>query len=182
MPTCAVWPGQIAAGTRSRRIAVTMDLFPTICAAAAAEWKQTIDGQSILPTLLGQEPLDVERDVFFHRREGNLRYAGLTIQALRRGDWKLVRNSPFAPVELYNLKDDPREQRDLSKEKPRVFRRAGLDRRGRHRAQADRRSHAGHRRYRGDPRSETPARRRLHRAVGNLLGRTPVLALSYARA
>jgi arylsulfatase A-like enzyme len=122
VPTCAVWPGQIAAGTRSRQVAVTMDLFPTICEAADAEWKQTIDGQSILPTLLGQESLDVERDIFFHRREGNLRYAGLTIQALRRGDWKLVRNSPFAPIELYNLKDDPREQRDLSKQKPKVFR------------------------------------------------------------
>jgi len=122
VPTCAVWPGQIAAGTRSSQIAVTMDLFPTICAAADAEWKQAIDGQSILPTLLGQEPPDVERDIFFHRREGNLRYAGLTIQALRRGDWKLVRNSPFTPIELYNLKDDPREQHDLSKEKPKIFR------------------------------------------------------------
>ena len=72
--------------------------------------------------MLGHGPPDVERDVFFHRREGNLRYAGLTIQALRRGDWKLIRNSPFVPVELYNLKDDPQEQRDLSKEEPIIFR------------------------------------------------------------
>jgi arylsulfatase A-like enzyme len=118
VPTCAVWPGKIAAGSRSQQIALTMDLFPTVCAAAAAPWKQTIDGQSILPTLLGTEQPVLARDVFFHRREGNMRYGGLTIQALRRGDWKLVRNSPFAPLELYDLSTDPREQRDLSQEEP----------------------------------------------------------------
>ncbi len=118
VPTCAVWPGKIAAGSRSQQVALTMDLFPTICAAAHAPWKQTIDGQSILPTLLGREQPALTRDVYFHRREGNMRYGGLTIQAVRRGDWKLVRNSPFAPGELFDLSQDPREERDLSKEEP----------------------------------------------------------------
>ena len=55
-----------------------------------------------------------DRDLFFHRREGGERYQGLTIQAVRRGDWKLLQNSPFAPLELYNLAADPEEQMDLA--------------------------------------------------------------------
>jgi arylsulfatase A-like enzyme len=36
--------------------------------------------------------------------------------AVRQGDWKLVYNSPFAPLEMYNLKTDPLEEHDLLKE------------------------------------------------------------------
>ena len=41
---------------------------------------------------------------------------------MRRGNWKLVRNSPFDPIELYNLADDPLESSDLSKQRPDVVR------------------------------------------------------------
>jgi arylsulfatase A-like enzyme len=91
-----------------------MDLFPTLLEAARVSPGHRIDGRSFLPTLLGREQPPEERDLFFHRREGNPRFQGLTIAALRRGDWKLVRNSPFAPLELYNLAEDPREERDLA--------------------------------------------------------------------
>jgi arylsulfatase A-like enzyme len=58
-----------------------------------------------------QEP---PRDLYWTRREGNPRYQGKTIDAVRSGDWKLVHNSPFGPLELFNLADDPYEQRDLA--------------------------------------------------------------------
>ena len=36
------------------------------------------------------------------------------INAVIRGDWKLLQNSPFAPQELYNLTEDPVEQNNLA--------------------------------------------------------------------
>ena len=81
-----------------------------------------IDGRSILPTLLGQPQITDDRDLFFHRREGGDRYGGLTIHAVQRDGWKLLQNSPFAPLELYNLRDDPGEQNELSQERKQEFR------------------------------------------------------------
>jgi arylsulfatase A-like enzyme len=114
VPACVVWPKRVAAGTKSDRLVVTMDLYPTLCEAAGVKIGHTIDGISFLATLLGQHQSLPERDVFFHRREGGAAFGGLAIRAVRRGDWKLVQNSPFAPLELYNLGEDPLEEHDLS--------------------------------------------------------------------
>ena len=121
VPTCIVWPNVIAANTTTNRRALTIDLFPTLCEIAQTEVPNKIDGISLLPTLLGKEQITNDRDFFYHRREGGTRYGGLTTNAIRRGEWKLLRNSPFAPLELYNLKADPLEQTDLANKAPRQF-------------------------------------------------------------
>jgi arylsulfatase A-like enzyme len=118
VPGCVVWPSHIEPAGRSDLMVLTMDLYPTVCAAAGVKFNHEIDGRSFLPTLLGESVEYQPRDTFFHRREGGQRYGGLIINAIRRGEWKLLQNSPFAPQELYNLKDDPREQHDLAKENP----------------------------------------------------------------
>ena len=48
-----------------------------------------------------------------------------TIQALRFGDWKAVRNGPGEPIELYNLKSDSAEANDLAAVSPALVRQAG---------------------------------------------------------
>ena len=62
-----------------------------------------------------------DRDLYFHRREGNQRYQGLITNAMIRGDWKLIYNSPFAPLELYNLRTDPFEKVNQAAKNPAKF-------------------------------------------------------------
>jgi arylsulfatase A-like enzyme len=90
-----------------------MDLFPTVLEATGVERPQMIDGVSLLPTLLGKQQA-LKRPLFFVRREGGRAYLGKSIDAVIDGDWKLVHNSPFGPLELFNLRDDPGETRNLA--------------------------------------------------------------------
>ena len=118
VPACAVWPGHIPPGSRTDRVALTMDLMPTLLRAAGAAPPEGIEGRSFLPTLLGKTQPPETRYLFFPRREGG-QYQGKTIEAVLHGDWKLLRNRPGAPLELYNLKDDPQEKTNLAAATPR---------------------------------------------------------------
>jgi arylsulfatase A-like enzyme len=121
VPAIAVWPRRIAPGTKTEFRAMTMDLFPTLQAAAGLEPPKDINGVSILPTLLGQSQPELRSHWFFRRREGGTQYGGKTIEAVIHGDWKLLQNSPFAPQELYNLKQDPKEENNLINKEPQVY-------------------------------------------------------------
>ena len=121
VPMCAVWPDHIPPGSQSDRVALTMDLFPTICEAAGANFDQPIDGQSILPTLLGKPQPPEDRLLFWVRLEGGRRYQGKPYYCVRHGDWKLLQNDASEPYRLYNLTDDPQETTDLAQRRPEVF-------------------------------------------------------------
>ncbi|MFI5378720.1 MAG: sulfatase [Tepidisphaerales bacterium] len=114
VPFAARWPGRIAPGSRSERPSLTMDMFPTALEAAGAALPSGIDGLSLLGTLRGEDGPEPRRHLYFVRREGGPAYGGKTIEALRQGDWKVLQDSPFAPIELYNLKDDPLEATNLA--------------------------------------------------------------------
>jgi arylsulfatase A-like enzyme len=123
VPLCAAWPGRIAAGSASDRVAMTMDLFATVCEAAGAEYDAaSIDARSILPTLTGREQPPEDRFLFWVRLEGG-GYQGRPYYAARHGDWKLYQNRADEPFRLVNLKDDPAEERDRSADEPEVYRR-----------------------------------------------------------
>jgi len=122
VPTCAVWPGKIEPGSVCDRVAMTMDLFPTVCEAASGKrvlHDTSIDGRSILPTLLGKDQPPEDRTLFWVRLEGG-GYRGEPYYAARRGDWKLYQDRAEEPMRLVNLADDPTETTDLAKEHPKI--------------------------------------------------------------
>ena len=121
VPAIASWPGRIEPGTTSDHMALTMDIYATVLEAVGVDVTHYIDGVSFLDPLTGQGRDLPERYLFFSRREGGLRYNGKTIEAVRQGPWKLLQNTPFSPLELYNLDTDPRESTDLAETEPRVF-------------------------------------------------------------
>ena len=121
VPGAARLPGRIRPGSRTDRMTLTMDIFATACEAQGVRPPADIDGVSFWPTLLGQTEAEPKRDLYFVRREGGAAYGGKTIEAFRRGDWKLLQDSPFAPLELYDLKSDPKETTDLAAKERQIF-------------------------------------------------------------
>ncbi|MEP7365238.1 MAG: sulfatase [Acidobacteriota bacterium] len=111
VPGIVRWPGVIPARQTNSDIASTLDMFPTVCAAASLKLPtdRVYDGVNILSTLKGQAPSP--RNDFFYFR-GNM------LEAYREGSWKVRYarfDSPLKPEdaivpELFNLDDDPAEQ------------------------------------------------------------------------
>ena len=121
VPGVVRWPGVVKPGRRTDRLALTMDIFTTVCDVAAVKPPLGIDGESFLPTLRGEDTSNQDREVYFVRREGGAAYGGKTIEAVRSGKWKLLQDSPFAPLELYDLDADPMETTDLAGKNKKVF-------------------------------------------------------------
>jgi len=114
-PLVVRWKGHIAAGTTSERVTGFEDWLPTLLELAGGTPPPVLDGISFALTLLGQP--QPPRPFLYREHEG---YG--CQQAVRIGDWKGVRaklkKNPDAPLELYNLKDDISESKDVAKEHP----------------------------------------------------------------
>jgi len=113
VPFMVRWPAQIKAGSHSDYAGLNFDLFPTFLELAGRKPAADLDAVSLVPLLQGKT-IDMPRDLYFVRREGGGTYLGKSYEALIRGDWKLLQNNPFSPLELYNLKDDPQEKNNLA--------------------------------------------------------------------
>jgi arylsulfatase A-like enzyme len=113
VPFMIRWPAKIKPGSRSDYAGQVFDLFPTFLQLAGAKPAGNLDAVSLVPLFDGGE-IAGPRDLYFVRREGGFDYGGNSYDAIIRGDWKLLRNNPYSPLELYNLKEDPQETNDLA--------------------------------------------------------------------
>ena len=122
VPACAMWPGHIPEGHVTEQEAMLMDVFPTACEVAGVPLTHELEGRSIWPTLQGEKQDFSERILYWLRREGNQRFLGQCQRAVRLGDIKLLHNSPFEPLELYNLATDPLETTNSARTEGELFR------------------------------------------------------------
>jgi arylsulfatase A-like enzyme len=115
-PGIARWPGKIKAGVVSEQVWAFWDFLPTMAELTGQKPPPDMDGISILPALLQGKALEHPPLYFeFHER-------GFT-QAARLGDWKAVRLGTKKPIELYDLKTDIGEARDVAAQHPEVVKR-----------------------------------------------------------
>lgn len=117
VPFLVRWPGHIKPGSRSDYAGLNFDLFPTFLELAGVTPAADLDAVSLVPVFKGDR-LMPPRDLYFVRREGGAAYGGKSYEALIRGDWKLLQNDPFSPLELYHLKTDPQEKTNLAASNP----------------------------------------------------------------
>ena len=117
VPGIVEWPAGITPRV-SKYPASTMDIFPTLVEVARLDpdaINPVHDGISIAPVFRA-EPARREQPIGF--RAGGLAWLD--------NDYKLVRNydvAEDAPFELYNLAEDPSEERDLSAKQPEIAKR-----------------------------------------------------------
>lgn len=115
-----VWaPGRVPAGAVCDALASTMDLYPTLARLAGADLPadRVIDGRDITPLFHGEAGAKSPHEQFiYYVREGKT-------GGIRVGDWKLLVDVKAGPWNhtgeaLYNLAEDPSEQKDLAAERP----------------------------------------------------------------
>lgn len=104
-------PGRVPVQTL-RNIIYFPDVMPTLAAAAnaTAHLPQRLNGINVLPLFYGKA-VDTDNRLLYWEFPGKQR-------AARKGDWKCVTIKGNAPLELYNLKDDPTERHNLADQYP----------------------------------------------------------------
>ncbi len=114
VPACMVWEKSIKPGSSNDHTACTMDFYPTLCSIAGIKMDHQVDGVDLLPGIISGKDNTDGRIIFFMRREGGV-YGGLCYYAALKGGYKLVQNTPYEQLQLFNLVSDPLEEHPLDK-------------------------------------------------------------------
>ncbi len=133
VPFICRWPGRIRPGTQSRQTICLTDVLATFAAVVGDTLPNDAgpDSYNILPAMLNP---DLKEPI----REATVHHSGSGMFAIRQGPWKLVQGlgsggftapqrikpTPGGPEgQLYNLDDDPGEQKNLWAEQPEIVKR-----------------------------------------------------------
>jgi arylsulfatase A-like enzyme len=114
-PWIVRYPGVTKAGSISRQPICSIDLFPTLTAAAGISTKHKIDGIDITPALQNK---NLKRDALYWHYPHYSNQGGIPSGAVRIGDYKLIERYEDGRVQLYNLQKDLAEQKDLAATMP----------------------------------------------------------------
>jgi arylsulfatase A-like enzyme len=118
VPWIIAYPPLVAPGSVSDTPVMTIDVLPTL--AELCDWGQgappPCDGVSLVP-LLRRPDHTFDRPLFWHYP--HYHPGGATpYGAVRQGDWRLVEFYEDGRLELYNLREDPGESRNLAATHP----------------------------------------------------------------
>lgn len=130
VPLIVKYPGVTKAGAMFDEPIVLLDFFPTFAEAGKGKLPTTqpIDGASLLPVLRDPDASLGRDAIYFHFPAYLQGYSGgegaeahrppwraTPCGAIRSGDWKLIKYFETGEVELFNLANDPGEEKDLSR-------------------------------------------------------------------
>jgi len=120
VPLIVKWPGKVKAGSINHYRTGLEDWLPTLLDLTGGTVPKGIDGISIAPTLLGKK--QKPREFLYREFTG---YGGQ--QAVWLGDWKGIRqnmlrrnNKTPLKIQLYNLKTDIAEAKDVAAGNPKI--------------------------------------------------------------
>ncbi|BDS05074.1 sulfatase [Oceaniferula spumae] len=124
VPMLVVWPGVVKPGSVTTTQTIGIDHYPSfveMCGAKVPDGVE-IDGKSYVDVLLGKQ---VDRGpIYWHSPLGRPHSTGdHAASSLIDGDWKILQFHVTGKWELYNLKTDPGELKDLSTAESETFER-----------------------------------------------------------
>lgn len=100
-----------AKGLHSEEPVCLEDLMPTMLAMAGSDIPDHLDGENLLPALRGED--DEIRD-WLHFEHAKCYSKEQAFHALTDGEWKYIWRPQSGRELLFNLLQDPREEKDLS--------------------------------------------------------------------
>jgi arylsulfatase A-like enzyme len=117
VPLMIRWPGVAQRGATCDEPVVLTDLFHTLLGVAGLPpATEAADGIDLAP-LLKNPAANLNREaLYFHYP--HYYHTTTPVSAIRARDWKLLEYFEDNHAELYNLRDDPSERRDLAKRMP----------------------------------------------------------------
>lgn len=115
VPAAFMWKSKIESGRTTKNVGLLMDLCPTICDFAGVTFSHEIDGISLVPTLVGNYQQTDERTIIWVRREGYT-YGGQAYYAARYKNLKILQNSAYEPLQMFDLENDEFEQKPIPTE------------------------------------------------------------------
>ncbi|MCR2808063.1 sulfatase [Paenibacillus soyae] len=112
-PLIVKWPNSTRSGESCSTPVTSPDFYPTILELASLPPipEQHIDGVSLVPLLQGKS-IDREALYWHYPHYGN--QGGTPGSSIRIGDYKLIEFFEDGRLELYNLKEDIREEHNLA--------------------------------------------------------------------
>lgn len=116
VPLLVKAPGLTRAGSVCDTSVISADFFPTLAelsGAEAAASRTAVDGVSLVPLLQGRGGW-ARNELFWHYPHYWNGGSVSPYSVARVGDWKLIRFYESGQEELYNLRDDLGERRDLA--------------------------------------------------------------------
>lgn len=117
VPGIAWWPGMIKPGRSTDHVAYFGDFMATAADLAGTKTPAKTDSISFLPTLFGQSATQKDHEfLYWEFHEGGFKQA-----AVYQGRWKGIRKGgPDAPIELYDMRADIAETKDVAAEHPEI--------------------------------------------------------------
>lgn len=112
-PMLMRWPGKIKPGTVNTNMTQTIDYAPTILDAAGVKVPDFMQGLSLVPSITGKQKIIPRNYLYYHYYEDKADHTVLKHLGIRGERYKLIYFYTVNEWELYDLKSDPQEQKNL---------------------------------------------------------------------
>ena len=114
-PLLMRWPGHIKPNTVNTNMVQTIDYAPTFLGAAGIPVPSWMQGLDLTPTITGKQKVLSRHNLYYHFYEYGPDHTVLQHLGVRGERYKLIYFYPVNEWELYDLKTDPQEQKNLIK-------------------------------------------------------------------